>query len=112
VLAANQQFHFGIYRAARSELLLSMIENLWDQSGPYIAAVTQISLRSGDKAPSDMVIAHHYEALAALGNRDAAASRAAVATDILHSASWYRASIFFPGGSAKGESTEASLATD
>jgi DNA-binding GntR family transcriptional regulator len=35
-LRANRAFHFSIYRAARSDSLLSIIENLWLQIGPYL----------------------------------------------------------------------------
>lgn len=34
-LRANHAFHFSIYRAARSEMLLVIIENLWLQISPY-----------------------------------------------------------------------------
>ncbi|MET3926710.1 GntR family transcriptional regulator [Devosia sp. 2618] len=34
--AANRAFHFHIYRAAGSAVLLSQIENLWLRSGPYV----------------------------------------------------------------------------
>lgn len=34
-LRANHAFHFSIYRAARSETLLSIIETLWLQISPY-----------------------------------------------------------------------------
>jgi len=34
-LRANHAFHFAIYRAARSETLLTIIENLWLQISPY-----------------------------------------------------------------------------
>jgi len=34
-LRANHALHFAIYRAARSETLLTIIENLWLQIGPY-----------------------------------------------------------------------------
>lgn len=34
-LRANHAFHFAIYRAARSEALLTIIENLWLQISPY-----------------------------------------------------------------------------
>lgn len=35
-LRANRAFHFSIYRAAEFESLLSIIENLWLQIGPYL----------------------------------------------------------------------------
>src|SRR5690606_1273194 len=41
-LEINQQFHFAIYRAARSETMLAMIENLWLQSGPYLRATREL----------------------------------------------------------------------
>jgi DNA-binding GntR family transcriptional regulator len=34
--ASNRAFHFYIYRAAKSPVLLSQIENLWLRSGPYV----------------------------------------------------------------------------
>ncbi|SMQ86099.1 transcriptional regulator, GntR family [Devosia lucknowensis] len=34
--AANRAFHFHIYQAAGSRVLLSQIENLWLRSGPYV----------------------------------------------------------------------------
>ena len=34
-LRANHALHFAIYRAARSETLLTIIENLWLQISPY-----------------------------------------------------------------------------
>jgi len=34
-LRANHAFHFAIYRAARSETLITIIENLWLQISPY-----------------------------------------------------------------------------
>lgn len=36
-LRANHAFHFSIYRAARSETLLAIIENLWLQISPYFS---------------------------------------------------------------------------
>jgi DNA-binding GntR family transcriptional regulator len=37
VLRANQEFHFTIYRAAKSPQLLELIDMLWLRSGPYLA---------------------------------------------------------------------------
>jgi DNA-binding GntR family transcriptional regulator len=34
--AANRAFHFHVYRASGSPVLLSQIENLWLRSGPYV----------------------------------------------------------------------------
>ena len=35
-LAANQEFHFAIYRASDNEILVGIIENLWLLAGPFI----------------------------------------------------------------------------
>jgi DNA-binding GntR family transcriptional regulator len=37
VLRTNQEFHFTIYRAAKSPQLLELIDMLWLRSGPYLA---------------------------------------------------------------------------
>jgi DNA-binding GntR family transcriptional regulator len=35
-LAANQEFHFAIYKASENEILVRVIENLWLLAGPFI----------------------------------------------------------------------------
>jgi DNA-binding GntR family transcriptional regulator len=35
-LAANQAFHFAIYRASDNEILVRVIENLWLLAGPFV----------------------------------------------------------------------------
>jgi DNA-binding GntR family transcriptional regulator len=35
-LAANQEFHFAIYKAAHSPVLVRVLENLWLLTGPFI----------------------------------------------------------------------------
>ncbi len=46
----NERFHFAVYRAAQSETLLSAIEGLWQQSGPYLASLIH-RLMSGSDMP-------------------------------------------------------------
>ncbi len=41
---ANRDFHFTIYRAAGSDTLLSIIELLWLQIGPYFNLLTQSTI--------------------------------------------------------------------
>src|SRR6266516_4616709 len=38
-LAANYRFHFGLYRAADSDVMLPIVESLWMQAGPFLNAV-------------------------------------------------------------------------
>jgi DNA-binding GntR family transcriptional regulator len=92
-VAANEQLHFAIYRAARSDLLLSIIEMLWLQSGPYLAAVMKRMQSSADSL-HDRGVMHHFNILAALAKRDPAASSAAVQADILDAAEWYKGRLF------------------
>ena len=67
-------FHFRIYRAAASDVLVPMIESLWLQSGPFMRAVygrvgtseligqraaTLAAIKSGDEAGLRMAIRFH-----------------------------------------------------
>ncbi len=71
----NHAFHFHIYRASRSEVLLPLVENLWLQFAPFMRTVYG---RVGTAALDD----HHKEAVQAVRDGDARALRAAVAADI------------------------------
>jgi len=86
---ANERFHFSIYRAAESETLLSVIDGLWQQSGPYLASLIH-KLVKGPQSPSHFALVHHYAILAALGKRDVEVAREAMNADIIESARWYR----------------------
>ena len=44
----NHAFHFHIYRAAGSAVLIPIVESLWLQSGPYVRAAAQIHDESRD----------------------------------------------------------------
>ncbi len=80
--AANRQFHFHIYAAAQSPVLMSQIENLWLRSGPYVrflsdrmATLLKTDYRSG-------FTLHHERMLEALRRGDAPAFVDAVRADI------------------------------
>jgi DNA-binding GntR family transcriptional regulator len=85
----NERLHFAVYRAAKSEVLLSVIDALWQQSGPYLASLIRRLLRESE-SPSNLALLHHYELLAALGKGDPVAARQAMTADIIESARWYR----------------------
>ncbi len=72
---ANRDFHFTVYRAAGSETLLSIIESLWLQIGPYINLLTQ----SNNWGPSAV---QHQAIFTALQRRDQAAACNALQSDI------------------------------
>lgn len=74
----NQQFHFMVYQAARSDVLLTIIESLWLQSGPILWEARQSFLSTG-KLTGDQ---HHRELADAIARRDPPRARAALAADI------------------------------
>lgn len=76
-LEINQQFHFTIYRAAQSETMLAMIENLWLQSGPYLRATRE--LMHSTERPG---IEFHAQIVQAIEQGDAQAARLAMEQDI------------------------------
>nr|WP_242431897.1 GntR family transcriptional regulator [Burkholderia ambifaria] len=90
---ANERMHFAIYRAAQSDLVISIIERLWLRSGPYIAAVMN-RMQASPEALHDRGAMHHFNVLAALAKGDAEAASAALKADILDAASWYKKQIF------------------
>lgn len=74
-LATNQQFHFTLYQAAQSEVLMPLIESLWLQCGPTM----YFSLLS-PAMPWDA--SAHTEILAALREGKPALVQRALARDI------------------------------
>ncbi len=75
----NFEFHFTVYRAARSALLVPMIERLWLRVGPYLNAM-RTSLTLGDGL--DM----HDMVLDALARGDGATARRGIEADISNAA--------------------------
>jgi len=71
----NHAFHFRIYRASRSQVLLPLIDSLWLQFAPFMRTVYG---RVGTANLED----HHKEAIRAVELSDAKALRAAIAADI------------------------------
>ncbi len=77
-VALNHAFHFVLYNACGSAILIPMIESLWLQSGPCTrAAIFAFSDAGRHDADS-----HHIAILNALKARDAAAAQAALCADI------------------------------
>lgn len=74
-LQANRAFHFVVYRSAGSATLISIIEMLWLQIGPYLNLLRE----SGNYASSNV---HHRVVVEAIAARDPEAARAAIAGDI------------------------------
>lgn len=74
-LQANRAFHFTVYRAALSPTLISIIENLWLQIGPYLNLLRE----SGNYVSSN---AHHNDIVNALAQHDCDKAKAAMESDI------------------------------
>lgn len=91
-LSHNREFHFTLYEAARSEVLLPLIEPLWLQAGPFM----YFSLMSPDM-PWDA--SAHSDVLQALAGKDPAAARRAVERDIRNTAVFLLKSSAFRGTS-------------
>ncbi|MET0529742.1 MAG: FCD domain-containing protein, partial [Microvirga sp.] len=76
-LVANQEFHFQIYRASRSTILVRMIENLWLLTGPYVNYVYPSTPRPYRSAEP------HSRIVEALRRGDAAETGEAVVYDTM-----------------------------
>ena len=71
----NHEFHFTIYRASGSEILLGMIEELWLQVSPYFHLLH-------DSGNYKFANREHERLLDALKHRDAARAGACIRADI------------------------------
>lgn len=75
-LDAHYRFHFGIYRMARVDVILELIENVWLRCGPAL------TLALPDYIPSLKRYPFHADALAALRARDGVGAARAIRSDI------------------------------
>ncbi len=85
----NHAFHFAIYGAAGSEVLLPIVEALWVQSGP----VVRLAAALFPKAEQARATEHHHAIIRAIRAGDAAAARAALGADIGRAFALVRASL-------------------
>lgn len=74
----NHAFHFEIYNACGSAVLLPMIESLWLQSGPF----TRAAIYAFSEAGANDAARFHHDIVTALENGNAVAARAALVADI------------------------------
>src|SRR5262245_41476605 len=77
----NHDFHFYIYRAAGSAVLIPIVESLWLQSGPYVRAAAHIHDEQRDIPATHF----HWALIEALERGDRAAAMEAVTNDITRS---------------------------
>lgn len=74
----NQSFHFEIYRACGSAVLIPMIESLWLQSGPCIRVAIYAFSDAGEVDTAH----YHRSIVTALAAHDPHAAREALVADI------------------------------
>jgi DNA-binding GntR family transcriptional regulator len=72
----NHAFHFRLYRAAGSSVLLPLVESLWLQVGPFLRMVV-------GRLGTSHVVDRHQAAVQAIRTRNEAALREAIRADIL-----------------------------
>lgn len=77
----NHAFHFHIYEAARSAVLIPIVESLWLQSGPYVRAAARIHDENRDISAAH----HHWALIDALERGDQPGAVAALTADITRS---------------------------
>ncbi len=77
----NHAFHFYIYRAAGSAVLIPIVESLWLQSGPYVRAAAQIHDELKDMSGTH----HHWTLIEALEGGDEGRAVKALREDITRS---------------------------
>jgi DNA-binding GntR family transcriptional regulator len=76
-LEKNRIFHFTIYAAAGSPVMMAMIESLWLQSGAYLRDKREL-LHTAEQAP-DLL---HEAAIAAMRRGDHARARQCIEQDV------------------------------
>jgi len=74
-MEANHAFHFAVYAAVPSTVLVPMIAALWLQFGPFMRLVYE-------RLDMTRLVDQHERAIAAIERRDARALRAAIEADI------------------------------
>ena len=82
MLGKNQEFHFLLYRASGSEVLIQLIETLWLRFGPFMRTLSNQVEPILKSENGETFTSHHHEALSALKARDALAARRAIVADI------------------------------
>ncbi|GIU66801.1 GntR family transcriptional regulator [Candidatus Phycosocius spiralis] len=81
-MANNHAFHFSLYRARPSIVLVAMIENIWVRFGPFMRLMYPGAVMAKDLSD------RHGDALLALEAGDEAGLRAAISADIQDGLDW------------------------
>ncbi len=82
LLAHNQEFHFALYRASGSVVLMQLIETLWLQFGPYLRMLTRFIEPRMHLEDAEHYAEHHIAVIEALKAKAAVAVRKHTVLDI------------------------------
>jgi DNA-binding GntR family transcriptional regulator len=99
-MRANWSFHAAIYRASRSQLLVSLIEPTWMRIGPYVR------LMLPDRKSLLDSLGNHLRALQSLQHRDGEGARQAIQRDIFESAEGLAGMLRAREGAAAAQESE------
>lgn len=83
MLGKNQEFHFLIYRASQSDVLIQLIETLWLRFGPYMRTLTLHVEPVLKSEQGETFTVHHHEAIAGLKAGNGAQVRQAIIADVI-----------------------------
>jgi DNA-binding GntR family transcriptional regulator len=87
VLKSNQEFHFTLYSAASSSIMMELIEMLWMRSGPYLAEAL-LKIDDADEMFGEFANIHD-KLISALVERNEDAVFEALKQDLWSTARWY-----------------------
>lgn len=78
----NLEFHFQLYQAARSAILLEIIERLWVQNSPFLTVYATDVLRRHSKRAIKFLTSHHDQIISALRQHDEVKAERALHDDL------------------------------
>lgn len=82
MLDFNREFHYRVYSASRSEVLIQLIDTLWLRYGPYMRMLSAyVEPRMATEDFRSYTV-HHRRIIAAMRQRDAGRAREEMVADI------------------------------
>lgn len=82
MLDKNRAFHFAVYRASRSDVLIQLIDTLWLRHGPYMRMLSTYIAPLLSTGLHEPFTQHHRSTIRAIRNRDAVGAREEIIADI------------------------------
>jgi DNA-binding GntR family transcriptional regulator len=68
--ALNKRFHFTLYKAARSPILMDTIEHIWLRNGPFLRHYLHLFLKKDKKKASHIALVHHEQIVKSMKSGD------------------------------------------